>query len=81
MHSKYLGTDMVFLASCLWLLCYRILPDSPLQNLKACWDKVLEVRKKKKKYTTGTEAGTNWVFLSEKRVGLNSKVEQLKSQL
>lgn len=47
MHSEYLGTDMVFLASCLWLLCYRILPDSPLQNFKACWDKVLEVCKKK----------------------------------
>ena len=48
MHSKYLGTDMVFLASCLWLLCHRILPSSPLENLKACWEKVSHVYKQKR---------------------------------
>lgn len=48
MHSKYLGTDMVFLAGCLWLLCYRILEGSPLDNLQLCWQKLLEVYKKKK---------------------------------
>ena len=49
MHCKYLGTDMVFLASCLWLLCYKILPDaSPLANLQACWTKISAVYKEEK---------------------------------
>jgi hypothetical protein len=49
MHSKYLGTDMVFLASCLWLLCYRVLPgDDPLANLQTCWAKISAVYKENK---------------------------------
>ena len=48
MHSKYLGTDMVFLAGCFWLLCYRMLEGSPLDNLKVCWEKLAQVYKEKK---------------------------------
>ena len=49
MHSKYLGTDMVFLASCLWLGCYRILHgDDPLANLQICRAKISAVYKEKK---------------------------------
>jgi len=48
MHSKYLGTDMVFLAACLWLVCYRILPQQPWQNLQICWQKKMSVYKEKK---------------------------------
>ena len=47
MHSKYLGTDMVFLAGCFWLLCYRMLEGSPLDNLKVCWEKLAQVYKEK----------------------------------
>lgn len=35
MRSKFLGTDMVFLAACLWLLCCRILPQQPSASLLA----------------------------------------------
>ena len=47
MHAKLLGTDMVFHGSCLWLLCYEILPEAPLQNLQTCWQKILSVYKEK----------------------------------
>ena len=47
MHAKLLGTDMVFHGSCLWLLCHELLPDSPLENLKTCWEKILSVYKEK----------------------------------
>ena len=32
MHAKYLGTDMYFLGSVLWLLCYDILPGISTTN-------------------------------------------------
>ena len=47
MHAKLLGTDMVFHGSCLWLLCYEILEEAPLQNLQTCWQKILAVYKEK----------------------------------
>ena len=37
LHVKYLGTDMYFLASVLWLLCYRILPGTAESNLTLVW--------------------------------------------
>ena len=45
MHSKYLGTDMVFIGSCLWLLCHKILPKTALENLQTCWVCINEVYK------------------------------------
>ena len=33
MHCKHLGTDQYFYGSVLWLLCFRVLPHTPLQNL------------------------------------------------
>ena len=33
MHAKHMGTDMYYYASVLWLACYKVLPDSPAQNL------------------------------------------------
>lgn len=38
MHNKYLGTDQPQFGSVLYMLCYMVLPDSPIQNLLACWD-------------------------------------------
>ena len=77
MHSKYLGTDMVFMASCLWLLCHRILPGSPLENLKACWAKVQQLTQTKR-FLTDTEDGTNSAFLKGRKGGQSSKAELLR---
>ena len=33
MHTKHVGTDQYFYASVLWLLCFRILPGEPQQNI------------------------------------------------
>ena len=37
MHCKYLGADQYIFGSCLYLLCFVILPDSPKQNLRTVW--------------------------------------------
>jgi len=38
---------MVFFGSCLWLLCYAILPKSPKANLDTCWEDILKTYKEK----------------------------------
>ena len=35
MHVKYLGYQMFFLGSVLWLLVHELMPNTPLQNIKA----------------------------------------------
>ena len=47
MHSKLLGSDMVFHGSCLWLLCYASLPNAPKANLEICWKDILSTYKEK----------------------------------
>ena len=37
LHCKYLGTDMYFLASVLWLLAFKLLPAGPQENLNIVW--------------------------------------------
>lgn len=38
MHSKYLGHDMYMHGSVMTLLCNHMLPASPVENLRVCWD-------------------------------------------
>jgi hypothetical protein len=38
LHCKYLGIDMYFCASVLWLLVYILLPGAPHEALKTVWD-------------------------------------------
>ena len=42
MHVKYLGTDMYFNASVLWLLCFKVLPGDCHANLEIVWQAVLQ---------------------------------------
>jgi hypothetical protein len=37
MHCKYLGMDQYMFGSVMYVLCYFVMPDEPLNNLKACW--------------------------------------------
>ena len=37
MHSKYLGCDQYIFGSVLYMLCFVIMPLTPLENLKQCW--------------------------------------------
>ena len=37
MHCKYLGSDQYMFGSVMWLLCFVVMPETPLQNLLACW--------------------------------------------
>ena len=37
LHVKYLGTDMYFNGSVLWLLCYKVLPGTAENNLSIVW--------------------------------------------
>ena len=38
MHVKHLGVDRYYLGSCLWLLCYQILPHEPEDALQFVFD-------------------------------------------
>ena len=81
MHSKYLGTDMVFLASCLWLLCHKILPHHlPLENLKLCWEKI-NATYKEKKITDRYRGMTKLSLFQRKRGGpkLKGRASQVAS--
>ena len=42
LHVKYLGTDMYFNASVLWLLCFKVLPGDCHANLEIVWQAVLQ---------------------------------------
>ena len=69
---------MVFLASCLWLLCHKILPHFlPLENLKLCWEKT-NATYKEKKVTDRYRGVTELSLFKGKEVGLSSKGEHLK---
>ena len=48
MHTKHLGVDQIQFGSVLSLLCYHILPSSPLANLKKCWLHILQSYKELK---------------------------------
>lgn len=37
MHTKYLGVDQIVAGSVLHILCFHTLPQSPLLNLRTCW--------------------------------------------
>ena len=37
LHVMHLGSSSYLLGSILWLLCYRLLPSSPSENLKRVW--------------------------------------------
>lgn len=45
MHCKFLGSDQVVFGSCVYLLCFAILDQTPLQNLRECWNFILQYYK------------------------------------
>ena len=45
MHCKYLGTDMYFLGSVLWILCFIILPGDAEHNLDTIWAEIVQLYK------------------------------------
>ena len=46
MHTKYLGYQQYFLGSVLYLLCFYMLPGTPLQNLHAVGLQIFKYQKK-----------------------------------
>jgi hypothetical protein len=40
MHNKYLGIDQYLYGSILYILCFMILPLSPVANLQTCWNHI-----------------------------------------
>ena len=42
LHVMYLGVYMVLLGSVLWLLCYRMLPGLPTENVETVWSMMRE---------------------------------------
>ena len=72
---------MVFLASCLWLLCHKILPHFlPLENLKLCWEKT-NATYKEKKVTDRYRGVTELSLFQRKRGGpkLKGRASQVAS--
>ena len=48
MHAAYLGAYQYIFASILYVLCFDILDEEPIQNLKKCWDFLLRQYKNSK---------------------------------
>lgn len=61
MHCKFLGSDQVVFGSCVYLLCFAILDQTPLQNLRECWNFILQYYKDHQIVERYIEAWPNWV--------------------